>query len=293
MEYSYTFVNFFYILFCTAGLIVIIPLCILAPLSSYSSRVRWVALSTSIIGITALALYPVCPWPDLRKILIPFQILLLPSGGFLIFTLTHSYRNRKIEDYSSWIIDTLREKIVIFDKEMCTISRGNTGLPAGWFPYGSFPQLPETINDKDLSSFAGILNKPEKSSGTFMWNGTDLSYRLIPIEMGYLLVLLDISEETALVKELNRKNIQLENRRRSIQQMEGTRLEAEKEQYRSSLSSRINNSVRDNLITLLGDIEAVSGSGQPPETEKIRTMLKHAEESMASIRSMVRRLASE
>ncbi len=293
MEYSYTFANFFHILLCTAGLAVIIPLCILAPLSTHNPRLRRIALAAAVTGTTALALHTVCPWVFFREMLFPFQLLFIPSGLYLAYTLSRSYRNRKIEDYSSWIIDTLREKIIIFDKDMRTISCGKTGLPAQWFPYGSRPELPETDSDTDFSLLAALMKKPVKSSGSFSWRGTDLSYRLIPIEKGYLLILLDISEETTLLKELRMKNIQLENSRRSIEQLEEKRLKEEQEQYRNRVSSRINRTVSENLVALLADIETVAASGNNPEKDKIHTMLKHAEESMSSIRSMVRRLASE
>ena len=293
MEYFYTFGTFFHILGCSLLLGTLIPVSLLAPCGSCSTPLRWAALGITIAGIISLALKPVTPWLYMQKILHVFQLLTVPAGIVLAFSLVLSYRNKTIGDYSSWIVDTLRETVIIFDQDMRVISCGKPLLPDSWFPPGEKPGLPEIENSDSISRLRNSLELREAASGTLTYGNSRTYYRFTPMRLGYLLTFLDVSGETILLEELAEKNIQLENRSRSIQAMEETQLTTAKEQYRGTLFTQIHTAVRRNFIRLLAEIEKITAGTTSPGNAEIKQTLKHAEESMTAIRSMVRQLALE
>lgn len=269
MESYYTWGNYFRILGAVLILLVLVP----AVFMVISTGRRRILSLPAVLLVVCAALFPVTPFPGLRSTLERVSIVLLPFALLWLVLFIRDLRRPDMRNYQGWIIDTLRESVLVFDSNLRL--QGSSGPVAG---------LPEELSSALLDELCGMLRSDGSGEGMLRFRGRIYRGRYRPVEGGWLLTLHDLTEEQRLLDELVEKNRLLDRQRTLLKTTEGIDLSIRREEYRRDITTRIQDLVREKLELLL---ELVQG---PAETGPV---LACAEEAMADIRAAVGQLASK
>ncbi len=269
MESYYTWGNYFRILAAVLMLLVLVPVIYMA----ISRGWRRLLSFPAILLIAAEAIIPITPFPALRRILENLTPFLVPFALLWLVFFIWKLRRPDMRNYQGWIIDNLRESVLVFDRNLRL--QGSSGPVAG---------LPEESSSALLEELRTMLRSGGSGEGMLRFRGRIYRGRYRPVEGGWLLTLHDLTEEQQLLDELLEKNRLLERQRTLLKTTEGIDLSVRREEYRRDITTRIQDLVREKLETLL---ELTGGSA---ETDSV---LACAEEAMADIRAAVGQLASK
>jgi|GEM_PF-2735686 len=269
MESYYTWGN------CIRILAAIIMLLVLVPSVYLEISRGWRRLLSVpvMLLIVAVALFPITPYPALRRILEGLSFFLVPFALLWLALFIRNVRRPDLRNYQSWIIDNLRESVLVFDSQF-RLQRSS----------GPFASLPEEISSGLIEELRGLLRSEDSGEGTLRFQERIYRSRYCPVEGGWLLTLHDLTEEQKLLDELEEQNRLLERQKTLLVSSEGIELSVRREEYQRNISTRIQNIVREKLETLLELIRA------PAETDAV---LACAEEAMADIRNAVEQLAAK
>ena len=273
----------------TAGSLILIPLSVLLLLPLRRIRPFW-ADSFSAAGCLILCT---------GRILTPYPLVLpvIIASGVLARAMyygekrnDHSWKNQQ-----SWIIRSLRESIMILDRNRNIISGGGEIFPSHLVTPGcSLSALIERSEGREnnLQPLRECLGGEGPERGTIKYGTGTYSFRFSPLEgeRGYLLTLLDITEEQNLLAELRDKHRMLTNRRTILQSEESgnVTLLRKEEEIRERISHEIQNLVEEELTLLRSRLEE-----QDLSAGNIRKLQEYAENSMAHIREAVNEVKGE
>lgn len=263
MESYYTWENYFRILAAVALLVLLVP-AIFIGLSAGWKRVLSIP---AILLIVSTALIPLTPFPVFRQVLVSLRPFLIPFALLWPALLIWKLRKPDMRNYQDWIIDTLRESVLVFDSRLCL--QGSRGSVAG---------ISEDLFAALLEELRGMLRTDTSGEGMLRFRGRIYRCRYRPVEGGRLMTLHDLTEEQQLLDELMEKNRLLERRKALLNSTEDIDLSVQQEEYRRDITTRIQNLVRQKLKNLLDLIRG------PAETDAV---LARAEETMADIRTAV------
>ncbi len=269
MESYYTWENYFGILAAVVMLLLLVP-AIFVGLSAGWKRMLSVP---AILLIVSTALIPVTPFPVLRQVLVSLRPFLIPLALLWPALLIWKLRRPDMRNYQDWIIDTLRESVLVFDSRLCL--QGSRGPVEG---------LSEVLFAALLEELRGMLRSDASGEGMLRFQDRIYRCRYRQVEGGRLLTLHDLTEEQQLLDELVEKNRLLERRRALLNSTEGIDLSVQQEQYRRDITTRIQDLVREKMKNLLDLIRG------PAETDAV---LARAEEAMADIRAAVSQLVAK
>jgi len=276
MESFYTYGNFFRTLAALGLLIYLVPHLVLK-----SDSILHKLLTLSVMALAILqALLPVTPGIEARRIMTVFSWLLVPGGAAWLFFFLRGLKKPDLRHYQAWIIDTLRESVLIFDQTF--ILQESSGIQKQHSPEESEEFMEELTALIKSGQASPESSGRDPAEGLFRQGERIYRYRLQPVSQGYLLTLLDLTEEQLLVDELMEKNRLLQRQHTLLESAEAVDLQTRRERYRKDLSSRILSLVREKLLNL---------QEQMKHPEDFTLVLHSAEEAMADIRLAVSQLA--
>lgn len=245
-----------------------------------SWRKRIPALPCMLI-IIIQGLVPLTPFPFVKSLMQTGALLLLPSGLIWLLFLIHDIRKPDMHSYHAWIIDSLREAVLVFDSRLNL--QGSTGIIANLkqdFSSVFIEKLRKILkSDREAQDPAAPRNEK-----ILRFQERVYRCRYRPVEDGWLFTLLDFTEEQLLLDELIDKNRILEQQSSFLKATEEVELSIRLERYRQKVSSRIQNLLRKKLHHLLS---LINGS------DDLDPVLACAEDAMTEIRCAVGQLASE
>jgi hypothetical protein len=271
MESFYTFANFFRILTALGLLFYLVPHLVLKSDSPIQK-----ILTLTVIALTVfMALIPVTPREETRLIMTITSWILAPGAAAWLIFFIRGTGKPDLRQYQAWIIDTLRESVLIFDQQFNL--QESSGLQKELSPEKAAEFIDEIT----------ALIKPGPGSetpaeGFFRFGERTYRYRFQPVNRGFLLTILDLTEEQLLLDELLEKNQLLQRQHTLLETADTVDLQIRREKYRQNLSSRIIELVRENLLKLQDLMN---------HPEDITPVLRCAEEAMADIRLAVGQLA--
>lgn len=273
MESFYTYSNFFRLLGALGALCFLVPRLVLKADSLHEKLFH--ASAICLVVIQALA--PIVPYPEIQRIMPVFLWLSVPGTAAWILLFIRRKDNPDLRHHQAWIIDTLRESVLIFDSRFNLIERSGIRDNLDSCGYaGLVKELKSRIKGESVSE--------TPSESLFHCGDRIYRYRFQPVSGGYLLTLLDMTEEQKLVDELMDKNRLLQRRHTLLASSETGELETRREKYRLDISSRILEMVREKLQ----EIEILLR-----ETGEIEPALKCAGEAMTDIRRAVSRFPAD
>jgi len=269
--------------------LLVLPAVILLYIRSRGNR------TDNLPGRISARLFPVLTGSVMAGILLtspPWTPLLILLTGILVpagITLT-ARTDRKFGVYRSWIIDTLRETIIVFDPELRVISSGREMFPPGSIRTGRPIRFPEEGKEDRLKDLQETLKGKSGGQGAMRYAGRIYHYRFRPLNnrKGFILTLLDITQEQLLIDELQNKNRLLTSRRTILQAGEDLQLNRERERMRQQITREIQNLVQRKLSALQGCLTGTSGIRRD-----LKEIIGTAEESMTEIRRAVSELSPE
>ena len=271
MESFYTYGNFFRILAALGILCYLVPHLVLKSDSTLQKLLTLTAIALTVL----LALIPVTPHGGARRIMTLCSWLLVPPSAAWFVRLIKGLGKPDLRHHTAWIIDTLRESVLVFDRRFNL--QENSGVRAG-------------LSAEESSAFIEELTALIKSipatetavDGLFRQGERIYRYRFQRVSQGYLLTLLDLTEEQLLLDEIMEKNRLLQGQHTLLESAEAVEIQNRREKYRHDLSSRILGLVREKLLALQELMQ---------NPEEITPVLRCAEETMADIRLAVGQLA--
>ncbi len=269
MESYYTWENYFLVFTAVILLLILVPVIYI----QISSGWRRLLSFPAILLIVVTALIPITPFPVLRRVLESLTPFLVPFALLWLALFVLKVRRPDMRNYHGWIIDNLRESVLVFDSRLCL--QGSSGPVAG---------LQEDLSSALLEELRCMLRSDLSGEGMLRFHGRIYRSRYRPVEGGWLLTLHDLTEEQQLLDELMEKNRVLEGQRNLLKATEGIDLSVRRERYRRNITTRIQDVVREKLEMLL---ELIRG---PAEADPV---LACAEEAMADIRAAAGQLVSK
>lgn len=276
MESFYTYGNFFRILAALGLLIYLVPHLVLKS----DTVLKKILTLTAIALAVFLALIPVTPGVEVRRIMTIFSWFMVPGAAAWLFFFLRGLGKPDLRHYQAWIIDTLRESVLIFDHNFNL--QESSGIQKQQSPEESAEFMAELTNLIKSGQASPEPSDREPAEGLFRQGERTYRYRLQPVSQGYLLTLLDLTEEQLLVDELMEKNRLLQRQHTLLESAEAVDLQARRERYRKDLSSRILGLVREKLLGL---------QEQMNHPEDLTQVLRSAEDAMVDIRLAVGQLA--
>ncbi len=227
----------------------------------------------------------------------PWDSIAMGGGSFLLYGLFRRDRSRKSpwSAHEGWIASTLRESVMLFDRNLKVISGGKDVFPPYLIPPGRslltlFLSLagPET----DLEDLKRVYNGEREGSGLIRLSRRYFSFRFIPLDRsrGYLLTLLDVTAEQELVGQLSDQNRILRNRKTILQSDEGRdgTLRRKEEGIRAKISGNIQKLVEEQLTRLRENL-----GNRDTSEENLNRLLTQATTGMAAIRRAVSELRED
>lgn len=265
MDTFYTLENFLRVSLSASLLLILIPHSIIG------TRARLMSMLLSIV-LVINALVPLVPRNFDRTACTVLSVILI--GPLLYWTLfiVNDFKRPNLERYQNWIIDTLRESVLIFDDKLRLQGyRGNIA------------DLSEVASRFLVSEMRNIViqNTRNLTEGFIKYEALVYRYRIRSVQKGYLVTLLDFSEEQQLLDEVMAKNRILEQRRSLLMNRDSLSLIAYKEKYKQNVTIHIQHIVKKNLNRL----RTMIAEKKDPET-----LLYSAEEALSGIRYAVGRL---
>ena len=259
MESYYTWTNFYQILMATA--VVTYGMYKIAMVQNTRFRL----LTTLVVILTInWAMVPITPYSQWLRIMGPLQWLELPVLVLWLFTYWRINKKNDFSRYQDWIIDSLRESIIVLD------SRGKvewTNSPV--------------VQDVFLKTFQeSIQNNIDQ--GLITHGQQTLRYQLHPLDQGYLGYLVDFTREQELILSLRNKNTQLEQRLQFLNSLEKNLENQNLQQAQEDVKLDIQQSIQALVDSSLGDFRSAL-----VETRDISELLVQAEKSLQSIRTGV------
>ena len=191
MESFYTFANFFRILAALGLLFYLVPYLVLKCDSPIQKLLTLAAIALTVF----LALLPVTPREETRRILSVISWVLTPGAAAWLIIFVRGTGRPDLRQYQAWIIDTLRESVLIFDQHFTL--QESSGLQKTLPPEESAEFIDEitTLIKPGLSTEA-------PAEGFFRFGERTYRYRFQPVNRGFLLTLLDLTEEQLLLDDL-------------------------------------------------------------------------------------------
>jgi hypothetical protein len=266
MDTFYTYGHFFRILFSAGALFFLVPHMVLE--GEWKEKAVTALLTLLILFY---ALEGVTPFPSLRQFFRLPGRLLLPAAFLWIFIFLKGFGKPRLSHYQAWIIDTLRESVLVFDK---SLSFQGSNRPVTDLPSEKATELLEKIRTI-------VAEGPPE--GLVRYGAKIYRYRFSSVPYGYLLTLLDFTEEQQLLDALTEKNRRLQLRRNLLESSKELDLRFRREEYRRNISTHILHLVGDALQDLLNLVD---------HSKEIDPVISAAEEAMADIRLAVSQLAS-
>jgi hypothetical protein len=220
------------------------------------------------------------------------------AGGSLLFRSLFQRVKRDSSNWKAhrnWIVRTLRESVMLFDNQRRIISGGEDIFPLPLIRPGK--NLTElfllTGQEKgDLDELKELYNRGGEGRGMIRLEERHYSFRLIRLERdkGFLLTLLDTTEEQALVSRLSEQNRILRNRQTILQsgRENNPTWKREENEIRTRISGSIQEMVERQLTRLRADLKIHDISA-----ENLNRLLARATESMAAIRKSVSELRGD
>ena len=225
-----------------------------------------------ILLLLLQALSVVTPWPPLREVLHYGMLFLIPPSIFWFFVFLRDPGRTGFEQYHSWIIDSLRESVLVFDTDLNF--HGSNDSAAS-------PDKIETMRDILLADHTDSSS----GEGTVRVKDSIIRYRFRKIHEGYLFLIADFTEEQALLDELKEKNRILRWRQIQLHSAEELDIPSKRElTLRAGISKQILIMVREKLKQL----RLLITSGEPSDR-----ILIGAEETLSDIRMAVRHIADK
>lgn len=268
MDTFYTNTNFIRIAVSTVLLLVTIPH---IALGGHKKGISGIFSTLIILN----ALLPLLPYNFDRNLTRLFSLFLLPPTLVWIVYIITDYRRPNLSQYRNWIIDTLRESVLIYD---------DTFRLQGY--RGSIANLSESESQSMLNVLRAIVEEKhtQKKEGYLPFQEQVYRYRIRPVHKGYLITLLDFTEEQRLLDELMNKNTILEQKRSLLENMETLNVKAYREQFRQQVAIHIQGIVHESLSKLRNMIAV---------NTDITSLLSCAEDALAEIRHAVRKLVEK
>ncbi|MBN2627018.1 MAG: hypothetical protein JXA95_10165 [Spirochaetales bacterium] len=227
----------------------------------------------------------------------PLGIPAMTGGSLLLLVLFQRVRrdSSNWKAHQNWIVKTLRESVMLFDSQRRIISGGQDIFPPPLIRPGR--NLTElfllTDRDKgDLDELKELYNRGDEGRGMIRLEERHYSFRFIRLERekGFLLTLLDTSEEQALVSRLSEQNRILHNRQTILQggRENNLTIKREENEIRTRISGSIQKMVEKQLTRLRAELKTGDISA-----ENLNRLLAHATKSMTAIRKSVSELRGD
>ncbi|MBN2049933.1 MAG: hypothetical protein JW760_05760 [Spirochaetales bacterium] len=276
METFYTYRVFFHIL---AG-IVFLSLCIPLAMADRGKGKTFLNLGIFFFGSLFIlsVVTPFQGWSDLFwDMIFPFFILLLIR--IVLFLL--SLRRPSLRSYQSWILESLRETVLIFNADLSL--QGGGGPLTGLSPEAS-TELMERLRTLLRESRGDSPDDETPFEGTLWCEDRAYRYRFHPVRQGYLLTLLDVTSTQRLLNEVVEKNRLLERRKKILEVAKGQEVSLRRHRFRERVTAVIMDLVKDKMEILRGMLET---------SEDLEPVLTCAQEALKDIRLAVAQKSSE
>jgi len=188
----------------------------------------------------------------------------------------------QIQKYLPEIIATIRESVIIFNKELKLIN----ALGALHYPFFiKLLQHPKNWTTALPHDIVKKIKSRTNSTGKMQWNNTTIHYRFIKLGLtGYMLMFTDISKEELLIQKLEQKNKELKKEQVLSQIIYSNSTYKQETDIKNEISKQLETIVQRQLLSLQNAFHA---------GESTDFLIELTERSLKNIRNIVKNLEQQ